>query len=108
MSATQKPCAIALAAKLIGDEWIMLIARDLMTGPKRFNHFLSSIDEPECVQKINSKTLSQRLKLMETEGLIKRNVYAEVPVKVEYELTEKGQALSGVLDKVREYGEKYL
>ncbi|MBZ0278955.1 MAG: helix-turn-helix transcriptional regulator [Anaerolineae bacterium] len=95
-------CPIARAAELVGDLWILLIVRDLMTGAKRFKNLQESLGN------ISPKTLSQRLKMLEEAGLIHREAFAEIPPRVEYSLTEKGQALSDVIEAIRAFGEKYL
>ncbi len=96
------PCPIARVASLIGDTWIILIVRDLLGGSKRFGDLLSGLDG------ISSRTLSNKLKVMEEEGLINRNDFGGMPPKVEYKMTEKGKHLAGVVDVMRKYGEKYL
>jgi len=94
-------CPIARVARLIGDTWTLLIVRDLMHGLKRFGELEASLGN------ISPKTLSQRLKMLEAAQLITRHVYPETPPRVEYELTDKGQALAGIIEAMREYGETY-
>ena len=101
-------CPIAKASQLIGDVWVILIVRDLLDGPKRYNQLSFSVNEPNSVHKISSKTLSNRLKTMNKYGLINKKIFAEIPPRVEYSLTEKGQALSQVIDDMKTFGEKWL
>ncbi|MFQ5577861.1 MAG: winged helix-turn-helix transcriptional regulator [Anaerolineae bacterium] len=95
-------CPIERVVKLLGSKWTLLIIRDLMNGCRRFGQLQKSIGG------INPRTLSQRLSALETAGLVIRRAYAEIPPRVEYALTEKGRALSPLLDAMREYGEKWL
>ncbi|MCB9452489.1 MAG: helix-turn-helix transcriptional regulator [Anaerolineaceae bacterium] len=95
-------CPIARAAELVGDLWVLLIVRDLMGGPKRFKNLQESLGS------ISPKTLSQRLKMLEETGLINREAFAEIPPRVEYSLTEKGLALSDVIEAIRNFGETHL
>jgi len=94
-------CPIAETARLIGDVYVLLILRDLGSGPRRFSTLGHSVD-------VNAKTLTDRLRRMELQGLIRRTMYAEIPPRVEYELTEKGAALLPVLEAMRAYGERWL
>lgn len=95
-------CPIAKTARLVGDAWTLLIVRDLLSGPKRFGQLQESLGN------ISPKTLSQRLKMLEGADLISRHAYAEIPPRVEYDLTEKGQALSAIIKALTEFGERYL
>jgi DNA-binding HxlR family transcriptional regulator len=94
-------CPLAETAKLIGDTYVLLILRDLSAGPSRFVHL-------ERTAGINSRTLTERLRRLEHDGLVRRTLYPEVPPRVEYELTEKGAALLPILDAMRAYGERWL
>lgn len=95
-------CPMAKAVRLVGDMWILLIVRALMDGNLRFNELQDTLGH--C----SSGTLSQRLKLLETHGLISRHAYAEIPPRVEYKLTEKGLSLVNVVTALGEFGERYL
>jgi len=95
-------CPIAKTARLVGDTWTLLIVRDLLSGPKRFGQLQESLGN------ISPKTLSQRLKMLESADLIRRHAYAEIPPRVEYDLTEKGEALSDIIQALFEFGERYL
>jgi DNA-binding HxlR family transcriptional regulator len=109
-------CAIARTAELIGDTYVILIIRDLMECPKRFGQLQESLQDVLPVTtsgkgqsvRISPKTLSQRLKLLEAAVVISRQAYAEVPPRVEYALTEKGRALSDIIEAMRAFGERYL
>ena len=75
------------AIRLIGDAWILLIIINLLRGPKRFNELR------ELMGHISSKTLTQRLKVLEERGFVQRRAFLEIPPRVEYHLTEKGRNL---------------
>ena len=94
-------CPVELTAKLIGDKWKLLILRDLMNGTKRFGELKKSLGT------ISQKVLTSQLRDMEAKGLVNRTVYAEVPPKVEYSLTEIGYSLKPVLDALVEWGLEY-
>ena len=74
---------------LLGKRWSALIVQDLIGGPRRFREILGDLG------RINDKVLSQRLKELEGRGIVKRRLFPEVPVRVEYTLTEKGRGLAG-------------
>ena len=94
-------CPVETTLSLIGDKWKVLILRDLITGTKRFGELKKSIGT------VSQKVLTARLRDMEENGLVNRKVYAEVPPRVEYSLTELGQSLQPVLDAMRNWGENY-
>ena len=94
-------CPVETTLTLIGDKWKVLILRDLLSGTKRFGELKSSVGH------VSQKVLTAQLRAMEDSGLLTRTVYAEVPPKVEYTLTELGQSLSPVLDSLRLWGENY-
>ncbi len=100
--AEQETCPIAATAKIIAHKWTLLIVRDLMTGPKRFSELERSL------KGISPRTLSDRLSYLEEEGIIHRRNYGEIPPRVEYSLTEKGQDLLPVIEEIRTYGRKWL
>jgi DNA-binding HxlR family transcriptional regulator len=95
-------CPIARTAALVGDMWTILIVRDLMHGPRRFGQLQESLGN------VSPKTLSQRLKMLEHANILTRHAFPEIPPRVEYTLTEKGAALSHVIEAMREFGEAYL
>src|SRR5260370_30834072 len=90
-------CPIARTAEIISGKWTLLIIRDLASGVKRFNQLERSLHG------ISPKTLSERLRSLEEEGIIIRQTFAEVPPRVEYTLTEKGRDLSIVIESMRSY-----
>lgn len=91
---------ISKAAKIIGSKWTLLILNNLLTGTKRFGQLQKEVDD------INPKTLSKRLKQLESEGYIKKKIYAQVPPKVEYSLTPKGHIFKRVVKAVKTCGEE--
>lgn len=95
-------CPVARTARIVSGKWTLLIIRDLTTGTKRFSELERSLEG------ISPKTLSERLTCLEREGIVTRRTYAEVPPKVEYTLTEKGQALVTLIGAMREYGNRWL
>jgi len=95
------PCPVETTLTLIGDKWKVLIVRDLLTGTKRFGELKKSLTG------ISQKVLTQHLRIMEERRLISRKVYAEVPPRVEYSLTEVGYSLKPILNVMQEWGEEY-
>lgn len=95
-------CPVERTAALVGDVWTILIVRDLMDGSRRFGQLQESLGH------VSPKTLSNRLKVLEKAELLTRKSYAEIPPRVEYCLTEKGRALSRIIEAMREFGEVYL
>ena len=95
------PCPVETTLMLISDRWKVLILRDLMPGTKRFGELRNSIGN------VTQKVLTANLREMEAQGLLSRKVYAEVPPRVEYTLTDLGGSLKPVLDAMRSWGERY-
>ncbi len=95
------PCPVETTLTLIGDKWKVLILRDLMEGTKRFGELKKSIGS------VTQKVLTQQLRVMEKSGLLTRKVYAEVPPRVEYTLTETGYSLKPILDAMGNWGTSY-
>lgn len=95
-------CPVEYTATIISSKWKVLILRDLIEGTKRYNELSRS------VVGISTKVLTQNLKDLENDGVVLRKVYPVVPPKVEYSLTDKGRDLKDVLDKMREFGIKYI
>ena len=91
-------CPVETTLTLIGDKWKVLILRDLITGTKRFGELKKSIGS------VSQKVLTAQLRDMEESGLVIRKVYAEVPPRVEYSLTELGQSLKPILDAMQSWG----
>ncbi len=94
-------CPVETTLSLIGDKWKVLILRDLMPGTKRFGELKKSIGS------VSQKVLTAQLRDMEQNGLVHRQVYAEVPPRVEYSLTELGQSLKPILDAMQDWGQWY-
>lgn len=94
-------CPVETTLMLIGDKWKVLILRDLMNGTKRFGELKKSIGT------VSQKVLTAQLRDMEEKGLLTRKVYAEVPPRVEYTLTETGYSLKPVLDAMWAWGAAY-
>ena len=94
-------CPVETTLTLIGDKWKVLILRDLMDGTKRFGELKKSIGG------VTQKVLTAQLRQMEECGLLDRKVYAEVPPRVEYTLTELGYSLKPVLDAMSDWGSAY-
>ena len=94
-------CPVETTLTLIGDKWKVLILRDLMPGTKRFGELKKSVGN------VSQKVLTAQLRAMEESGHVKRKVYAEVPPRVEYSLTELGKSLKPILDSVWAWGEAY-
>ena len=94
-------CPVETTLTLIGDKWKVLILRDLMPGTKRFGELKKSIGS------VSQKVLTAQLRDMVENGLVHREVYAEVPPRVEYSLTELGRSLKPILDSMWSWGEDY-
>ena len=95
-------CSVAACAEIIGAKWTALLVHDLSEGPRRFTEL-----EHSCLG-ISPRTLSERLRALEDEGIVVRRSYAESPPRVEYELTDKGEALLPIIDAMREFGRDWL
>ena len=98
---TLPACPVETTLTLIGDKWKVLILRDLSTGTKRFGELKKSVGN------VTQKVLTAQLRDMEASGLITRIVYAEVPPRVEYSLTDLGRSLKPILDAMQNWGEWY-
>lgn len=94
-------CPVETTLTLIGDKWKVLILRDLLTGTKRFGELKRSVGQ------VSQKVLTAQLRAMEESGLLTRTVYAEVPPRVEYTLTELGKSLQPILNAMQNWGEDY-
>ncbi len=94
-------CPVETTLMLISDRWKVLIVRDLLTGTKRFGELKKSVGT------ISQKVLTSNLRDMEQSGLLTRKVYAEVPPRVEYTLTETGYSLKPILDAMAKWGTEY-
>lgn len=98
---TLPDCPVECTLMLMSDRWKILILRDLMTGTKRFSELRRSLG------RVSQKVLTANLRSMESDGLVHRKVYAEVPPKVEYSLTELGQSLKPILEAMHTWGSRY-
>lgn len=94
-------CPVELTLQLMGNRWKVLIIRDLLEGTKRFGELKKSVGS------ITQKVLTQNLREMEESGLLIRRVYAEVPPRVDYTLTELGYSLKSILDSMIDWGTSY-
>ena len=95
-------CSVAACAEIIGAKWTALLVHDLSEGPRRFSEL-----ERSC-SGISPRTLSERLRALEEDAILVRRSYAESPPRVEYELTEKGEALLPIIDAMRGFGHEWL
>ena len=101
MSKNLPACPVEVTLMLISDRWKVLILRDLLSGTKRFGELKKSIGS------ISQKVLTSNLRSMEEDGLLTRKVYAEVPPRVEYTLTELGKSLRPILCAMQQWGLEY-
>lgn len=90
------------AFHLLGKRWTGLIIYALLNGSKRFK------DIADMIPHMSDRMLVERLKELEEEGIVVRKVYPEIPVRIEYELTEKGRALAPVMEKVQEWANQWI
>jgi DNA-binding HxlR family transcriptional regulator len=95
-------CPVCATADIICGKWTILVIRDLAAGRTRFCELERSLAG------ISPRTLSLRLRALEEEGMVERHTFAEVPPRVEYSLTEKGQALLPLIEDMRSYGKEWL
>lgn len=95
-------CAVACTAEIIGSKWTAVIVHDLSEGPRRFSEL-----ERACPG-ISPRTLSERLDMLERQGIVERKSYPESPPRVEYELTAKGGALLPIIHAMSDFGHAWL
>ena len=95
-------CPVCRTSEIISGKWTLLVIRDLADGSRRFCELERSLEG------ISPRTLSLRLRALEEQGIVKRNTYPEVPPRVEYALTEKGEALVPLIEDMRSYGRRWL
>ncbi|MGI5283115.1 winged helix-turn-helix transcriptional regulator [Nonomuraea polychroma] len=100
-TASPRGCGVERTLKVLDGKWSTLIIRELLTGSKRFGELRSALGDP------SAKTLTERLRVLENQQILTRTVYAEVPPRVVYELTEQGQSLSGILYAMLVWGEEH-
>lgn len=94
-------CPVATTVQLIGNKWKLLILRNLLARPWRFNELRRDLDG------ISQKVLTESLRSLEEDGIVSRTVYAEVPPRVEYALTELGESMRPILDAMQAWGNAY-
>lgn len=95
-------CPVATTVGVIGNKWKLLILRNLLTGSKRFTDLLNGIEN------ISKKVLTENLRALEDDGIISRKVYPdEIPVKVEYSLSEMGETLRPIFNVLTDWGNNY-
>src|SRR5438067_2266858 len=97
-----QPCPVAKTLELVGDRWTLLIVRDLLPEPRRFQDLLTSLPG------IAPNMLSDRLKLMEEHALITRRFYSEHPPRAEYELTDRGKELGVIVGALAAWGSRHV
>jgi DNA-binding HxlR family transcriptional regulator len=95
-------CPVAATMNLLNEKWTLHILRELLTGKRRFNELSHRLGG------VNSRTLSDRLRLLEDEGIVTRHVIHTIPPWVEYELTEKGRDLNSVIESIAAWGRKWM
>jgi DNA-binding HxlR family transcriptional regulator len=95
-------CPVCRTAEVVCGKWTLLLIRDLAAGSSRFCELERSLEG------ISPRTLSLRLRALEEEGIVERHTYPEVPPRVEYALTHKGEALVPLIDDMRQYGTRWL
>lgn len=96
------PCPVETTLMLIGDKWKVLILRDLRSGTKRFGELKKSVTG------ISQKVLTSNLRDMEENGLVTREVFPEVPPRVEYSLTDLGFSMCPILDTMEKWGAEFM
>ena len=101
MRKTFTDCPVEYTATLIASKWKVIILRELLEGTKRYNELTRN------VVGISAKVLTENLRELEEDGILSRKVYPEVPPKVEYSLTKKGNDLKPVVEAMKAYGLKY-
>jgi DNA-binding HxlR family transcriptional regulator len=99
---SNETCPVCHTAEIISGKWTLLIIRDLAAGRSRFCELERSLEG------ISPRTLSLRLRALESEGIVERRTDPEVPPRVEYRLTTKGAALVPLIEQMRRYGRKWL
>nr|WP_157528752.1 helix-turn-helix domain-containing protein [Kibdelosporangium sp. MJ126-NF4]CEL20313.1 Transcriptional regulator, HxlR family [Kibdelosporangium sp. MJ126-NF4]CTQ97539.1 Transcriptional regulator, HxlR family [Kibdelosporangium sp. MJ126-NF4] len=91
-------CGVARTLQVLDGKWTTLIVRELLAGPLRFTELRSALDD------VSAKTLTDRLRALEHQGILTRTIHAEIPPRVVYELTEQGQSLQVVLHAMLRWG----
>lgn len=101
MSEEESICPVVVTLSLIEGKWKTLILRDLLDGKKRFGELQRSVEG------ISQKVLTSQLRALESNGIVKRIAYAEIPPRVEYQLTDQGKSLHSIIDAMRIWGENF-
>jgi DNA-binding HxlR family transcriptional regulator len=101
-AASNSQCPVCRTAQVVCGKWTLLVIRDLAEGSSRFCELERSLEG------ISPRTLSLRLRALEEEGIVERHTFPEVPPRVEYALTEKGEALVPLVEDMRRYGTRWL
>lgn len=94
-------CPIARSVSVLDGKWTLLVLRELFEGTRRFGQLRSALAG------VSPKTLAERLRTMEAQGIVHREIYPEVPPRVEYSLTEFGRSLAPVIEALRDWGERH-
>ncbi len=94
-------CPVATTVQIIGSKWKLLILRNLLTRPWRFNELRKNLEG------ISQKVLTDSLRSMEEDGIVTRTMYPEVPPRVEYALSELGESIRPIIDAMAEWGNNY-
>lgn len=94
-------CGVERTLQVLDGKWTTLVVRELLTGPRRFGELRSALGNP------SAKTLTERLRMLEYQGLLTRTVHPEIPPRVVYELTEQGHSLQPVLHAMLRWGEEH-
>jgi DNA-binding HxlR family transcriptional regulator len=100
LKAPQHGCGVERTLQVLDGKWTTLVVRELLTGPKRFGELRTALGAP------SAKTLTDRLRALEHQGVLTRTVYAEIPPRVVYELTAKGRSLQDVLYAMLRWGDE--
>ncbi|XGV99282.1 MAG: winged helix-turn-helix transcriptional regulator [Leptolyngbya sp. BL-A-14] len=95
-------CPIQFVLDVLGNKWSILVLRELFGGDRRTHELLTALPG------ISTKTLTQRLRSLEAQGLVERHIYAEIPPRVEYALTPKGRQIKPVMAALHEVGSQWL
>ncbi|WP_132120861.1 winged helix-turn-helix transcriptional regulator [Actinocrispum wychmicini] len=100
LQAARRDCGVARTLQVLDGKWTTLVVRELLMGPKRFGELRAALGDP------SAKTLTDRLRALEHQGVLTRTVYAEIPPRVVYELTGKGRSLQDVLYAMLRWGDE--
>ncbi|WP_236601497.1 helix-turn-helix domain-containing protein [Ktedonobacter sp. SOSP1-52] len=94
----EKTCPVERALEILEGKWTILVVHELLSGVKRFGELRRSLHP------ISPKTLTDRLRMLEEQGIVRRTMYSEVPLHIEYQLTERGQRLQLIFDAMKAWG----